>query len=122
MANKYRGEVDIVLNGKPFTLRPTFEALVEFEDRSGVTAYEALRDFADKQRFPAKVIAAALVAGIRAGYPTDPIMKMPSPQEIGRMVQAHGVMECVKMVFQFLNNALSSDMQIETAGKTETGT
>ena len=40
MANKHRGEVEVELDGKPITLRPTFDALCEIEGRSGLTIAE----------------------------------------------------------------------------------
>ena len=36
MANKHRGEVDITLLGDFWTLRPTFGALAEIEDATGL--------------------------------------------------------------------------------------
>lgn len=40
MPNERRGEVEVVLDGKPLTLRPSFEALVEIEQRLGLTLAE----------------------------------------------------------------------------------
>lgn len=115
MANKYRGEINATIAGKEYLLRPTFEALVEFEDKAGTTAFEALRDFANNQRAPAKVITAAIWAGIRGA--TKPGDKSPSFSEVGAIVQKHGIVQCTTIVFEFLTNALSSDEEVENIKK-----
>lgn len=35
MANQYRGEINIILSGKTYNLRPTFQALCEIENEIG---------------------------------------------------------------------------------------
>lgn len=115
MANKFRGEVDIILGGNQYVLRPTFEALVEFEDRSGKTAYEAMRDMVEGRGFSAKVVCAAFYAGMRAGWPPVSHMRMPSYGEVGALIQAEGLMNPAVMAAfgAFLTRALSSDADLK---------
>lgn len=116
MANKHRGEVTITIAGQTFTLRPTFDALVEFEDRAGSTAFEALRDIMLHQRAPAKAIAAAFHAGIKAGWnPVDGTP--PTYADIGRMIQTAGIKSVVQDYSTFLTMAISSDDEIEQLRK-----
>jgi hypothetical protein len=112
MANKHRGETIINLGGREYSMRPTFEALVEFEDKAGVTAFEALNDLMTRQRAPAKAIAGAFWAGIRAGWdPTDG--KPPTFAEVGGMVQRLGVKDCLAKFAEFLTNAITGDEELE---------
>jgi len=112
MANKHRGEVTITIGGQAFTLRPTFEALVEFEERAGTTAYEALRDIMLHQRAPAKAIAAAFQAGIKAAWnPADG--PVPTFAAIGAMIQSAGVKSVIQDYTTFLTMSISSDDEIE---------
>lgn len=116
MANKHRGEVTINLGGRAFTLRPTFEALVEFEDRAGITAYEALRDMMVKQRAPAKCIAVAFHAGIKAAWNAADGTP-PSFAEIGSLIQRVGIKAVVQDYSAFLTMAISSDDEVEAMRK-----
>jgi hypothetical protein len=42
MANKEKGEVGVVVGGKPYTLRPTFDSLCELEDLVGKPLHELI--------------------------------------------------------------------------------
>jgi hypothetical protein len=44
MANRERGEVSIEVGGKAYTLRPTFDAMCEFEDLTGKTVDDLFED------------------------------------------------------------------------------
>jgi hypothetical protein len=71
MANKFRGEVDITIGGNQYTLRPTFEALVEFEDRCGMTAYAAMGKMVNGEGFSAKRFAPQSTPGcVPVGLPS----------------------------------------------------
>lgn len=112
MANKYRGESEITLGGKTYTLRPTFEALVEFEDKAGCSAFEALRDMMTKQSAPVKRLAAAFWSGIKAAWPVDS-GRPPNFQEIGTAIQRDGITKVVPFYLTYLTNALSSDEDLK---------
>lgn len=119
MANKYRGEIEITLDGESFTLRPSFEALVEFEEKAGQTAYEVLQGLQQSQRMSAKTIAAVIWAGIRGhARPGD---RTPSFSEIGTRCQKHGLARILPSVIEFLGNALSSDEDLAAAQKAAQG-
>lgn len=105
MANKYRGECEVTLAGKTYTLRPTFEALVEFEDKAGMTAYEAMEALTKHQRAPAKAIAAAIYVGIKAVEGKT----APAYGEVGSLCQRTGIVKLVPVFMEFLGNALSSE-------------
>lgn len=112
MANKYRGELEITLNGKQFTLRPTFEALVEFEDKAGMTAFEAMKAMMERQAAPIKAVAAAFWSGIKAGWPVD-AGRAPTFAEIGGMIQKDGLTNAIPVYLNYLTNALASDSDLK---------
>jgi len=112
MANKHRGEIELTLGGRTFLLRPTFEALVEFEDKSGMTAFEALKSLLESQRAPAKAVAAAFWAGIRAAWKSED-GRCPSFGEIGLLIQKDGLKSVIENYSKFLTFSISSDEEVE---------
>jgi hypothetical protein len=115
MANKHKGEVDLVLGGKAYTLRPTFEALVEFEDKAGVTAYEVMRDLSTGKPAGFKVIAAALWSGIRGGWNGHD--RAPSFVEIGEAIRKEGIASILPQFGEYLANSLSSESDLKRAAE-----
>jgi hypothetical protein len=123
VANKHRGEVEIILGGKSYTMRPTFEALVEFEDKAGTTAYEVMSALASRQAVGFKVMAAAVWSGIRAGW-NEP-GRAPSFIEVGEAIRKDGIAAVLPAFGQYLSNALTSESDMrrsetQDAGKAET--
>lgn len=118
MANSKRGEIDITLGGREYTLRPTFEAMVEFEDKAGRSAYDIMQDLANQRVPPFKVIAAGLHAGIKAGFGHG---RPPSFNEVGEMVRKDGIPAVLGGFTQFLMNALTTeeDRAAAAAGKAQ---
>lgn len=115
MANKWKGEVDLILAGKPYTLRPTFEALVEFEDKAGMTAYEVMSVMSKGTPVGFKVIAAALWSGIRAGWRDHG--RPPTFIEVGEAIRADGIAAVLPAFGQYLANALSSEADLKRAAE-----
>ena len=103
MANKQRGEVDVKLGGKTWTMRPAFQALCEIEDRTGVGITTLARRFHDGD-FGAGPIVAVLWAGIRAAHDDAP-----DYDEVGRLVVAEGVIGFAAPALAFLLAALLGD-------------
>ena len=64
-ANSVRGETSISLEGVAYAMRPSFEAIVEFEDATGRSASE-LYGLAVAKRLKAREIAAIIGACVRA--------------------------------------------------------
>ncbi len=118
MANKFRGEVIVTLGGTEYLMRPTFEAMVEFEDRAGATAYEMLGAAVNKNHFPIKHVAAAFHAGIKAAWPVEG-KRCPSFAEIGQMIRSDGLHKSIAQYTDFLQNSLSSDADLELAKERE---
>ena len=107
MANKHRGEVELVIGEKTYTLRPTFTAMVEFEDKASTTVMQALTDVAEHQKFPFKVAAAAVWSGI--GGATKPGVKRPSFEEIGAEIHQHGLFKLMPEIFKYLSGAIATE-------------
>jgi hypothetical protein len=103
MANPHRGEVAVTLDGHSFTLRPSWEALVEIEQATGVGIMQLAAAFATG-RFRVTDLHAVLMAGLKAGGE-----KRADPAEVGRMIAATGIMNggLLKSVTAFLENAIT---------------
>lgn len=110
--NPYRGEFEIEIRGKSYTLRPSFEALVEFEEHVGKSAIKAMQEMMSGD-FSAKIITGAIYSGIR-GYLRvgNNLGQSPSYNVIGQMVQSEGIADMAAHASRFLTYALSSDDEI----------
>lgn len=111
MANKHRGEVDVELCGKTYTLRPSFSANCEFEDLSGTTIFEALQGLRNSKA-PMRMIAAAIWAGIRGANPGKE-RECPSFSDVGEMVYKAGPGAVLTTVLQYLANAIAGEEALE---------
>lgn len=101
MANANRGEVEITLAGDSYTLRPSFQALCEIEEATGMGIAALLRRYGDGA-FGVRDVAAVLWAGIRA---TD--RQAPRMNEIGEIIVEEGLAAFVEPVGRFLARAVS---------------
>ena len=103
MANKQRGEVEVVLGGKTWTMRPAFQALCEIEGRTGVGITTLARRCYEGE-FGVGPITAVLWAGIRAAHDDAP-----DYDEVGRLVVKEGVSRFAAPALAFLLAALIGD-------------
>lgn len=67
MANPWRGEVELVLNGQPHVLRLTLGALAELEAGLGEDCLVSLIARYEEGRHSTRDVIALLVAGLRGG-------------------------------------------------------
>lgn len=112
MPNKARASFDIKLNGSEYSLRPTFESIMEFEDKSGVDVFEALQYFT-RGKIRAKIIVACVWAGIKGESLFQQQTDCPSFKEIGTECQNHGMEECVGFAIDYLSKAVASEGRLK---------
>lgn len=105
MVNKDRGEVEIDLEGQRLTMRPTFQAMCEIEDETGMAILELARVFQDG-RFGGRHVTAVICAGLRAAY-DDP----PDYETVGEFVVKDGLHKYAGPVGEFLAILLSGEPQ-----------
>lgn len=67
MANPWRGEVEIVLDGERRTMRLTLGALAELEAALGADSLVALAERFEGATFATRDVVAVIVAGLRGG-------------------------------------------------------
>lgn len=114
MPNSARSSFEIELNGAEYTLRPSFEAVVQFNDISGMDIFDAFNEVVNKKRLPAKVIVACIWAGIKGEYEFQGDgMKCPSYKKIGEECQKHGFSTCLSHAITFLSKSIASDEDIK---------
>lgn len=104
--SKYTGTFQITLQGKEYTLRPSFEALIEFEEKTGKAVNEAFQEMlAGKMSF--KTVTAALWAGIlgEAVYQNDRGLEKKF-QVVGELIKKDGLQNHVGNASQFFTMAL----------------
>lgn len=109
--NPVKGEVEITLAGKEFILRPTFEAMVEFEERAKTSTTKALQTILNQEL--SFILATAVIwAGIRGGW-SDKTSNPPSYPAVGEMIRKTGLTNLTMPLLTFLNNALSSEAELQ---------
>lgn len=98
MANEVRGEVEIKLGGKRYSLRPTYEALAEIENLTDAGLIKLAGRFQEGD-----IRIKDVVAIIWAGMGDD----APAIDEVGRLVVAQGLADLTAVAGIFLAAALN---------------
>jgi hypothetical protein len=116
MANKAAGELEITLDGKPYTLRPTYGAVIEFEDLSGLAVFEAMSHAGERKSTPLKVITSAFYACMKPCW--KPSMGvMPTQSQVGAAIYKDGIPNHLSSYFTLLGNMMSGERALEEASK-----
>lgn len=103
MTNKTRGEGEITLDGKAYTLRLSFRALCRIEEGTGLRTGTLLRRFAEGD-VGARDMAIVIHAGMHAFDERAPAL-----DEVGRMVVDEGIAALAAPVGEFLAGAISGN-------------
>lgn len=127
MAQKARGEIEVSIGGKEFTLRPSYAAVVEFEDKAGVTVFEAMKALGERQSMPMKSLRHAFHSCIKAAW--KPSMGTPpTADEIGQAIHADGAIGFIAPYSKLLGNMLAGEKalaksaaEIATEGEADEG-
>jgi hypothetical protein len=107
MPNPARASFEIELNGTKYTLRPTFESIMEFNDKAGLDIFQAIEEGLTTKR-----TVAALWSGIR-GEEIFQGKGNTTFEEVGKECQAHGFAKCVSLAVRYITKAVASDNQIK---------
>jgi hypothetical protein len=121
MSNKYIGSVDIVFNGKDRTLHPSFRAIIDFEDTTGLSIREALQTLAS-EKISFKVVVAAIWAGLRgeAYVKNNPSLEM-GFDIVGEIIMQEGIKKYILPASTLLGNAWMSSEEIIGKGDGDEG-
>ena len=114
-ANKHRGEATITLGESSYVLRPTFTALVEIEDRTGMGLIELAQAFFD-QKVKVRDVVAVIFAGIKAGN-----NDWPDEDAVAQAVVAGGIANVIEPVGAFLADALAGGQTPDDANGSAAG-
>ena len=101
MANKHRGEIEVKLAGKTWTIRPAFQALAEIEGITGLGIAAVVRRFT-KGEFGIDDVAAVIAAGIRAAHDDAPDF-----ESVKRAIVEEGFNKFAVVASEFLAGALA---------------
>jgi len=106
MANPYRNEVSVTLNGTEYLLRPTFTCLAEIEEQIGKTIFQFMAYFL-ANGIKAKDAYFILECGIKAaGGKVD-------KEELQRNMSEGGLNGVVSAIDSFLNAAVMAGDNIK---------
>ena len=114
-ANKHRGEATITLGDNSYVLRPTFTALVEIEDRTGMGLIELAQTFFD-QKVKVRDVVAVIFAGIKAGN-----NDWPDEDAVAQAVVAGGIANVIEPVGAFLADALAGGQKTDDTNESAAG-
>lgn len=96
MANPYRGEVEITLDGKIYTMRLTLGVLAELEADMKSDSLMALVERFESGDFSARDLISLLTAGLKGGG-TDPLPKLDI--DGGPVVAARAAAKLLRVTF-----------------------
>jgi hypothetical protein len=107
MANVWKGTFDIELGGDTYSLRPSFDAMCEFEDKTGMAVSVAQRQMAQEGITSFKTVVAAIWAGILGEcIATNREDKVPSYRVIGEKIRIEGINKFAILAAKFLTYAI----------------
>ena len=109
--NPHKGECEVTLGGTVYTMRPTFEAIVAFEDKAGVTTLEALQGLIKNRNAPLKYLAAAFHSGIVAAWTQS--ARPPTYNDVGAWIYAGGISNYILPFSNYITNSLCSAQELE---------
>lgn len=101
MANPYRGEVELTLDGQPHVLRLTLGALVELEQRLESDSLIAMIERFEQGDFKMRDLIALLSAGLRGGGWTE------SEADLLKCKIQGGPVEAAQVAGRLLKNTFS---------------
>lgn len=81
---------------------------MEFNEKSGIDVYKAIKSFGEDNGFSVKVLVSTIWAGIR-GEEIFQNKPETSFAEVGALCQTHGFQNCSMMAIQYLTKAVGSD-------------
>lgn len=111
MANRHRGEIEALLDGRPFKLCLTLGALAELESAFGADDMLALATRFETGRISARDCQRIIGAGLRgAGHDI-------SDEAVGAMRTDHGAAGFVDIVTRLLNATFAPGAGNESAGR-----
>lgn len=110
MANQLKGEIEVSLGGKKLLLRPTFEGLLEIEDKAGCGISKILATFAKKE-WTLRHVAAVICGGLH--HYVDPKTNMPRyPLEVvGPAIMKQGMMHFLSPAVILLSKAVNPEYE-----------
>ena len=111
MTNKVRGEIEVELAGKTWTMRPAFGALAEIEGRTGLGMAAVVKRFTEGV-FGIDDLAAVIAAGIRAAHDDAPDF-----ESVKRAIVEEGFNEFAVVASEFLAGALAGGASGRTEGQ-----
>lgn len=114
-ANPDRGEHLLELAGATYKLRPTYTAIVEMEEATGLSLVELTRK-ADRHGLKLPEAAAVATALIKAGA-EDPITKMASADIIGQQIYEQGLVSVVIRLTLCLADAVGGGRTVSGEAK-----
>lgn len=120
MGNKWKGTFEVKIGTETYTLRPTFDALCEFEEIAGMPALRARQELLEGT-YGAKVIPAAIWAGIRGEHLVNG-QKCPSFRILGETLRKIGAVKYQVDALKLLTYAGSADEIIENIENKEDDT
>lgn len=122
IANPERGEVEVVLDGKPRPLRPSYEAIRAIELELNTTLASLCARAIIPSGLQISEIESILFHGMTAAGKdrNDPFLTGVKRERLGELAYRAGVTNVIDPVGAFLSNALNGGMPVERKKKDET--
>jgi len=119
MGNAWKGTFEAQIGSETYTLRPTFEACIQFEEKAGISITEAFSNMAEKKT-SMKIVCAAIWAGIlgESIAKNDP-SSCPSWDILGEKISRFGISNSMLIAMKWLTYACVSEEQREAIAQSQ---
>ena len=118
MPNKYKGTFEAEIAGETYTLRPSFDAMIEFEELTGKLAGDASQELMDG-KISFKTVVGAIYAGIKGeSYNQNNPHLCPAYRVLGEKMSQDGIQKYAVIASKFL---IYGTIPNETIEKLENG-
>lgn len=117
-ANREAGEIEVTLAGKTYTLRPSYRAVMAFEEAAGCSLFKALDDVQRDKHLPLRRMACMFHACIDAAWKPS-LGKAPSLDDVAKAIHADGIASHMADFAAALTNALTSESDLKAPLKDE---
>lgn len=112
MANTYKNEKDITINGVTITLRPSFENMANMESKLGSIAYVAYKfsQFATNMKnLPGLSELTTVVYYMQAAHDKESGKTLLSIEEVYELIAAEGVFKMISPILEFLSQCTAGN-------------
>lgn len=105
MSNPSRGETSLTLNGEPFAMRPTLDAMLRIEKAVGKSVFALVTQMGDPRNLQLTDVLTILEIGLKAGPDAS---ALPKSDKLREQLYDLGFLALIQICAAFLGQAVGA--------------